>query len=81
MINKVIYVNIISGYRPITKSLINIEEKKTIIVRTNEWNKIPLRITIDIIGVKFGGWGISLEKINKVIKKQILLFLFINFII
>tara|TARA_B100000035_G_C20931264_1_gene523134 strand:+ start:490 stop:675 length:186 start_codon:yes stop_codon:yes gene_type:complete len=45
------------------------------------WNKIPPKITIDIIGVKFGGCGISLEKTKRVIKKQILLFLLIIFII
>ena len=79
--NKIIAVTFTNKAANEIKTRVNIELKKTIIVRVNVWNKIPPRITIDIIGVKFGGCGISLEKTKRVIKKQILLFLLIIFII
>ena len=70
-----------SGYKPIIKSLTNIESKKTIDEIKNVWNKILLKMTIEIIGVKFGGWGISLEKTKSVIKRHMLECWFIIFTI
>ena len=51
------------------------------VVIKNVWNKILLKITIEMIGVKFGGWGISLENIKSDIKRHMLEFLFIIFTI
>ena len=51
-------------WKPIKKSLINIEISKTIIAKLIFLKKKLLSIATEIIGVKFGGWGINLDKVK-----------------
>jgi len=71
-------------WKPIKKSLINIEISKTIIAKLIFLKKKLLSIATEIIGVKFGGWGINLDidkiKIKKIGNKFVLFIFCFNII-